>query len=284
MQTIVLALLLAAVFVLFSPAVQKRLQALLRRSPALLWAVPFLLAAIFSGAAALAGVFRPALAAMVMIYAAGPVLCCFARGKLDFLAVLLLWLPLEFGAGQTLVPRPAQGFLHSVGYGIAILLGLILFLGFRQLPGMKYNLPRNARDWWLPLAGFAAVAPVLAVVGIAIGFIPMPHLPTRSAGAMAAAVGLIFAGTALPEEILFRALIQNMLMQRFGASWRTLLVASAIFGAAHLDNGPQVPNWRYAIEATIAGVAYGRVFQKASSVTSSAMLHMMVDWTKHFFF
>jgi len=52
-----------------------------------------------------------------------------------------------------------------------------------------------------------------------------------------------------------------------------------------LDNGPQaVPNWRYMIEATIAGIAYGRVFEKASSVTSSAMLHMMVDWTKHFFF
>jgi hypothetical protein len=31
-------------------------------------------------------------------------------------------------------------------------------------------------------------------------------------------------------------------------------------------------------------VAYGKVFQKASSITSSALLHTMVDWTKHFFF
>jgi membrane protease YdiL (CAAX protease family) len=38
------------------------------------------------------------------------------------------------------------------------------------------------------------------------------------------------------------------------------------------------------ILATIAGVAYGRVFQKASSICSSAGLHMLVDWTKHFFF
>ena len=38
------------------------------------------------------------------------------------------------------------------------------------------------------------------------------------------------------------------------------------------------------IEATIAGAAYGEVFRKSSSVTSSAMLHMLVDWTKHFFF
>jgi membrane protease YdiL (CAAX protease family) len=172
-----------------------------------------------------------------------------------------------------------------VAYGIAILLALILFVGFRAVPGLRYELPRTARDYWLPLAGFAAVAPVLAVVGIAIGFIPPPHLPTQSAGRMISAVGLIFVGTALPEEILFRSLIQNLLMLRFGANVRTLLAAAFIFGCAHLNNGPlAVPNWRYMILATIAGVAYGAVFMKASSVLSSAGLHMLVDWTKHYFF
>jgi uncharacterized protein len=204
---------------------------------------------------------------------------------LDFLGILVLWLPIEFAAGARLVPRPAQGFLHSVAYGIAILLGLVLWTGFRSFAGMKYNPPRAARDFWLPLAGFAMVAPVLAVVGIALGFIPPPHLPVQSAGRMAAAVGIIFAAPRLPEEILFRALIQNLLMQRFGSGTRTLLLASFIFGCAHLDNGPQpLPNWRYMILATIAGFAYGKVFQKASTVLSSAGLHMLVDWTKHFFF
>ena len=132
---------------------------------------------------------------------------------------------------------------------------------------------------------FAAVAPVLIVVGIAIGFIPPPHFPAKGAGPMVAAVGVIFAGTALPEEILFRSLIQNLLMLRFGHRTRVLLVASFIFGCAHLDNGPQpLPNWRYMIVATIAGIAYGGVFQHASTVLSSAALHCLVDWTKHFFF
>ena len=293
MQTTVLALLLAAVFGLLVPSAQIRLRGLLHGNPRAIWAFPFLLAGVFAGAAALAGAFSFELVGMVLLYAMAPVACAYAQssgspktpGVLDFVAIVLLWLPLEFAAGAQLVPRPAQGFLHSVAYGIAILLGLVLFIGFRSFPGLKYNVPRGRRDWILPLLGFAAVAPALIVVGIAIGFIPMPHLPVQSGGKMAAAVGIIFAGTAIPEEILFRSLIQNLLMLRFGAGWRTLLVASVIFGAAHLDNGPQaVPNWRYMIEATIAGVAYGRVFLKASSVTSSAMLHMMVDWTKHFFF
>jgi membrane protease YdiL (CAAX protease family) len=102
---------------------------------------------------------------------------------------------------------------------------------------------------------------------------------------MVAAAGIIFAGTALPEEILFRAMIQNLLMQRFGSGMRTLILAAFIFGAAHLDNGPQaLPNWRYFILATIAGFAYGRVFQRSTTVLSSALFHMLVDWTKHFYF
>jgi uncharacterized protein len=283
MQTLFLALLLAAVFGLFVPKAQTGLRGTLKRHPGSVWAFPFLLTGVFAVAAWVEGALSLPLIAMVLAYTLAPVACVVIGA--DFLAILLLWLPLEFAAGAHLVPRPAQGFLHSVGYGVAILLGLVLFLGYRALPGMKYNVPRDRRDWVLPLVGFAMVAPILIVVGVAIGFIPPPHWSTTPGGKMAAAVGIIFAGTALPEEILFRALIQNLLMRRFGEGWKTLLLASVIFGAAHLDNGPQpLPNWRYAIEATIAGVAYGKVFQKAGSITSSAILHTMVDWTKHFFF
>jgi membrane protease YdiL (CAAX protease family) len=285
--------LVAAIFSLLSPALQHRLQTLLHRRPATLWAAPPLFTAIFVAASLVVRAHSLPLSFLVLAYTLAPVLLAFVQGPavaphptaLDFLGILILWLPIEFAAGARLVPRPAQGFLHSVAYGIAILLGLVLWTGFRAFGGMKYRPPRQARDFWLPLAGFAMVAPVLAVVGIALGFIPPPHLPVQSAGRMAAAVGIIYAGTALPEEILFRALIQNLLMRRFGSGTRTLLAASLIFGCAHLDNGPQpLPNWRYMILATIAGFAYGKVFQKASTVLSSAGLHMLVDWTKHFFF
>jgi membrane protease YdiL (CAAX protease family) len=286
-------LLLGVVFSFFAPAVQVSIRSMFTRRPALIWAVPWLLTAIFSGAELLGDAWSWQLTVLVLAYTAAPVACTALAGSgpakrasgLDFIAILLLWLPLEFAAGRNLVPVPARGFLHNVAYGIAILLGLLLFLGFRGLPGMKYNLPRSLRDAWLPLLGFAAVAPILILLGIAIGFIPPPHLPEKGPGAMAAAAGLIFAGTALPEEILFRSLIQNLLMLRFGERTKVLLAASFIFGCAHLDNGPQpLPNWRYMILATIAGVAYGGVYQRTSTVLSSAALHSLVDWTKHFFF
>ena len=96
---------------------------------------------------------------------------------------------------------------------------------------------------------------------------------------------LILAATALPEEILFRGLIQNSLMQRLGRNEAALVLASFIFGCAHLNNGPEpLPNWRYMILATIAGYAYGKVFQRSSSVFASAILHALVDSVKHWFF
>lgn len=283
MQTIFLAILLCAVLSLLAPAIQRRLCSALKARPRLVWFAPPVLTAIFAAASLPVGAFSASLTLAVLVYTTVPVFAAWMRQ--DLLTVLLLWLPIEFAAGASLVPVTARGFLHSVAYGIAILLGLVLFLGFRALPGMKYHAPQTRRDPWLPLVAFVAVAPVLIVVGMAIGFIPAPHLPVQPAGKMAAAIGIIFAGTALPEEILFRALIQNLLMQRLGATSKTLVLASVIFGAAHLDNGPQaVPNWRYMIVATIAGFAYGKVFQKSDSVCSSAILHMMVDWTKHFWF
>ena len=283
MQTVFLGLLLVAVLSLLATAPQSRLRERLRTAPSLVWAAPPVLTAIFASASLLAGAFTWRLTAAVLFYTLVPVIAAWRRQ--DLLTVLLLWLPIELAAGQSLVPVPARGFLHSVAYGIAILLGLVLFLGYRALPGMKYQAPQTKRDLWLPLVGFLVVAPVLVAVGIAIGFIPPPHLPVQPAGKMAAAVGIIFAGTALPEEILFRALIQNLLMQRLGETTRSLLLASVIFGAAHLDNGPQaLPNWRYMIEATIAGVVYGKVFQRSNSICSPAILHTLVDWTKHFWF
>lgn len=293
MLTLLLALLLAAILSFFCAIVQNRIRKWLQARPVAVWSVPLLLTFAFSLAAFLAHAWTVRLSLLVLAYTAAPVLCVWLVRRepvdrpslLDFAGVLLLWLPLEFAAGASLVRRPAQGYLHSIAYGIAILLGLILFAGFRNFPGLKFNLPRSWRDAWLPLVGYLLSAPLLILIGMSIGFIPPPHASSARGAAMATAVPIIFFGTALPEEILFRSLIQNLLMLRFGEGRMVLLVASVIFGCAHLDNGPQpLPNWRYAIVATVAGIAYGAVFHQASTVLSSATLHMLVDWTKHYFF
>jgi membrane protease YdiL (CAAX protease family) len=292
MQILVLALFLAAILTLLSDSLKQALGGAFARRPALVFALPVLLTAVFCLSAAMAGAGSLPLALVVLGYTLAPTLCAYAAGPgpmkgrpcgLDFAAVALLWLPLEFGAGATLVPRAAQGFLHSVAYGIAILLALVLFAGFRGLPGMKYNLPRRRRDFTIPLAGFLLLAPVLYLLAAPLGFIDPPHLPANPApGAMAARYATIFAATALPEEILFRSLVQNLLMLRFGFTNSVLALAALLFGLAHLNNGG-FPNWQYAILATVAGFGFGKVFQLAGSVLSSASVHATVNAVKYFF-
>jgi len=291
MHTLFLALLLVAILSILIPAVRDGLRSAFAARPALLFLVPAALTLVFCGAAWQSGAFSIALAALLLVYTVVPSVAAFVQGAggkpswLDLAVILILWLPLEFSAGASLIPRPAQGFLHSVAYGVSILLGLVIFLSFRVLPDMKFNLP-SARDLGYGVIAFLICAPILIAGGRLLGFIPPLHAPAHpSALAIARTFGLIFVGTALPEELLFRSLIQNWMMQRFGFNNRVLLAAAFVFGCAHLDNGPQpLPNWRYMILATIAGVAYGKAFQKSSSVFSSVTCHALVDATKHILF
>lgn len=294
MQAWILALLLSAVIAFLSDRLKNTLRAALARRPARVFAAPCLLTAVFAVAAQSAGAATAPLLLAVFAYTLAPTLAAYSLGPgpakvplaADFLAIALLWLPLELAVGASLVPRPAQAFLHSVAYGIAIILALVLFAGFRAFKGMKYNPPRGARDVLIPLLTLAAAAPVLALAGLATGFIPAPHAPAHAAPAwLATRIAVIFAATALPEEILFRSLIQNLLTLRFGSTNAMVLAAAAIFGCSHLNNGPQpLPNWRYAIVATIAGFAFGKVFQMAGTVLSSAACHTAVNAIKYFFF
>ncbi len=285
------ALFLLPTLALLSQPLQASARKWVRRQPAAIFWAPVLLFVVFSVAAWRAGAWSLTLGLMVLGYTMAPTLCVALTGSggearwIDLAAILLLWLPLEFGAGARLVPRHAQGYLHAVAYGVAILLALWLFLICRGWKGMKYNLPRGVRDFVNPLVGFAIVAPVLIGVGLAIGFLNPPHAPHFAWSKLGWRYLAIFCSTALPEEILFRGLIQNWLMQRFGGSNWTLLAAGVIFGCSHLNNGPQaVPNWRYSIAATIAGVAFGKVFQKSNSLLSSASLHALVNTVKYAFF
>jgi len=254
-----------------------------------LFAIPAVLSALFLAVAAHLNAFSYPLAALILAYTFLPTAVAYlARHHPpptwpDFVVIALLWFPLEFSLGHQFIPKQAQSILHLTAYGVAILLALSIFLWFRRLSGMKINLPRSGRDLVNLLIGFAVCAPILIPLGRAIGFLPPFHFPPNpSITRLGSQYLIILAITALPEEILFRGLIQNCIAQRFGTNITTLLLSALIFGCAHLDNGPgPLPNWRYMILATIAGIAYGKVFEKSSSIFASAGLHALVDTIRH---
>jgi membrane protease YdiL (CAAX protease family) len=62
-----------------------------------------------------------------------------------------------------------------------------------------------------------------------------------------------------------------------------LVIAAAIFGAAHLHHAP-VPNWRYAVMATLAGIFYGNAYRTRQRLCASGLTHALVDTLWHFWF
>ena len=70
--------------------------------------------------------------------------------------------------------------------------------------------------------------------------------------------------------------MQNLLQKRLGRPILGLVVSSVIFGATHLNNGP-LPDWRYFVLATIAGLFYGFIYMRTKSLAVPALVHAMVD-------
>jgi uncharacterized protein len=163
------------------------------------------------------------------------------------------------------VPAP-RGYDASRLVGLVA--GLYLFVVARPLPGVGYVWAIRARDAGAAVLAFLAFAVVALPIGFATGFLVW-HPQPSVANALERPL-LIYLVTAVPEEFLFRGLIQNLLAGWLGER-AGLAIASVVFGLSHL------PDPRYALLATLAGLAYGWVYVRTGTITASAVTHALVD-------
>jgi CAAX protease family protein len=156
--------------------------------------------------------------------------------------------------------------------------GLYAFAGIRQLSGTGFTLRLWRDDWKIGLRELLFVAPFLVGLGLALGFLH-PHARQLTPWMFLASIlGWIhvFLFIALPEELYFRAWVQNLLERRLGRR-AALVVASVIFGLSHFNKRSAHFNWRYVLLATIAGIFYGRAWRKQRRVPASTITHATVD-------
>lgn len=194
-------------------------------------------------------------------------------------AIIVLWLPLDLGwMGDFQIPVGAPRTVDAAQL-IGLDIGLLLFTVVAPVRDVGFCFRLRSDDMRKSLIGLAGFAIVAIPLGLSIGFIRFGWPEVRPLAW--ALVGLsIYLMVAVPEEFLFRGLLQNLLEKRWqgsGGRAGSLLVVSVIFGAAHLNN-PPVPNYSYALLATAAGVAYGWVWLRTRRVTASAVTHAGVDW------
>jgi len=154
--------------------------------------------------------------------------------------------------------------------------GLYGFLAIRQLTGTGFNFHLKWSDWKTGLRELIYFTPIVLVLGLALGFIhPHRNLPGIGS-ALLRWVGIFFF-TAVPEELFFRAWVQNLLERRVGRRG-ALVIASVLFGLSHFNKGSAHFNWRYVLLATIAGIFYGRAWREQRRVPASTITHASVDW------
>jgi membrane protease YdiL (CAAX protease family) len=209
---------------------------------------------------------------------------------IDILTILLLWLPVEFG----LLPEPT-GVAASLPKLLGVVNALLIYLVVAPWKTTRsgkgaigYTFRLTTEDIGMAALGLVAVAAVTIPIGVVTDFLRFaPVIPPLGEALLALATGYLL--TALPEELLFRGLIQNGLERLYPKAQLATLIASAlIFGATHLNNatpGFDVPNWIYVLLASFAGLAYGYVWRRTGKITASAITHALVNavWALLFF-
>ena len=212
-------------------------------------------------------------------------------GWRDFAAMLALALPVSAGWLRGIWIWPADKVfteteeLYFFLPLFCVCVGAYAFIVIRNLEGVGYRLGFRKGDIIDGLTNFAGFALLGIPLGYALQFIQFrPH--SVSLFDLAFQLFAIYLTIAIPEEFLFRGVLQNFLSKSLSGPRHAiyaLLIASVIFGASHLHHAP-VPNWRYAILAALAGMFYGNAFRTRQRLSSAALTHALVDTVWHFWF
>jgi hypothetical protein len=83
---------------------------------------------------------------------------------------------------------------------------------------------------------------------------------------------------AIPEEVIFRGVIQSYLQTQLHDTVIAVVLASVIFGIVHLPNGaeginPRKWNWHFTGIAFLGGLVFGEIFALTDSLLISTLLH-----------
>ncbi len=196
----------------------------------------------------------------------------------DALAVLAVWVPVEIGLLQGLWRREGVDPSYLLGKTLCLSVLLAGCVAVRPVGGIGYRWRFRLEDAGTAAVATAAFLVVAVPVGLATGFVAFDPRAVSPEGLIfrILAIGLFVA---LPEEVLFRGVIFNLLQKgivsRHGP-WPALVISCLIFGLSHMNNFPY-GDLRYALLATYAGACYAWCYLRTGNLLAGILTHTAVD-------
>lgn len=142
--------------------------------------------------------------------------------------------------------------------------------------GLIYQQPGNIKTWRYTLGYLVWYIPCLILLLLLTAFLAgylqfEPKLIDK--------LGFwIWANlmTCIAEEVFFRGLVQQQLANKLkifiGGRWIALIIASILFGIAHIAGG-----WTYVMLSILAGLGYGLIYQLSGRIEASILTHFSVN-------
>jgi membrane protease YdiL (CAAX protease family) len=305
--------LVVAYVVTIKRSVREHLGGWLAQRPVRIWLLPGSVLAYYTVVASAGGRWSFNGLAVLALYLGVPTLLAYLTGPkfdepmsgrdlaINFSILLWIWLPIEVNV------VPIKWFHVSIGDGTprpfplgtyaVVIYSLIVLSGWRRFD-MNCDLSFK-KSYLVPIVTtFEVLSVILLLMTLPSGLVHAGManftklntigLPLEVALPFTVVIGIpaVLFGLTLVEELIFRGGIQNLLGQRLHPLI-ALLIASVVFGLAHINNtafGLAFPNWPYVGLATLAGLGYGFVFLKTQSVVASATVHAMIELLSKLFF
>ena len=189
----------------------------------------------------------------------------------DIVVLLALAVTLELRLFSGAWPYNGLGSLPKIYLADV---ALYVYLVNRRIEGTGYSLVPRLSALLVGLREWIFFLPIVLALGFALHFISF-YPRRQSIGHIVLALVVVFFLTAIPEEIFFRGILQNLMEGSYGRRV-ALVLSSALFGLSHFHKGA-IFNWRYVILAAIAGVFYGRAWRARRQLSASASTHTLVD-------
>lgn len=271
---------------------QRWWQQLVSDRPICVWIVPAALWGLYELFAIPTGQFELKACMVLGLYVTLPVfLATLKRNWADWLIVVVVALPLIYKDWLQLARIPAEkGVNPREICSITIFLWSMLIV--RQLPGLDFRLwlPRSEIKFGVKMLGVAML--ILLPPGVLFHFLTWNPFQLQvslyhttsfwvTAGVhLLLPVGMYLA-VAIPEELVFRGTLQNLLAQSTKRPWLALVIVSLIFGALHLPSdvsGRSVfYSYGYGLMSCVAGGIYGWTYMKRGSILAACVVHALVD-------